>query len=157
MRLITTTALFAGLASYTLAHSGPSAGRRKTLGFGPVHPHAKFHTGAIFVSDAFTESKEPFDVATNFVRGILGDQLTSANGFVLRKDSYTDKATGVTHAYFRQLINGVEVADGDMNVNVFNGDVISFGNSVSHTTIVTPLSPCECAGTRARCYHLWRR
>lgn len=129
MRLITTTALFAGLASYTLAHSGSSAGRRKTLGFGPVLPHAKFQTGAIFVSDAFTASKEPFEVATTFVRGILGDQLTEGNGFVLRKDSYTDKATGVTHAYFRQLINGVEVADGDMNVNVRDGNVISYGNS----------------------------
>ena len=54
---------------------------------------------ADFVADAFTESKKPFDIATTFVRGVLGCQLTSVNEFVLRKDSYTDKTTGATHVY----------------------------------------------------------
>ncbi|KAH9987985.1 Fungalysin metallopeptidase-domain-containing protein [Russula vinacea] len=100
-----------GLLGCTFAHDGPIS-RRKTMGFGPVHPHAKFHT-----------------IARSFVTVLLSDQLSGDNGFALRKDSYTDKATGVTHVFFRQMINGIEVADGDINVNVKDGAVISYGDS----------------------------
>ena len=51
--------------------------------------------------------------------------------FYVRDDSYTDKNTGVTHVYLRQTVYGVEVADGDMNVNVKDGRVLSYGDSVS--------------------------
>jgi extracellular elastinolytic metalloproteinase len=38
----------------------------------------------------------------------------------------------VTHIYIRQLVNGLEVIDGDININVDEtGRVISFGDSVS--------------------------
>jgi hypothetical protein len=43
------------------------------------------------------------------------------------KDSYTDKNTGVTHIYVRQLVNGLEVTDGDMNINIKDGVVWDLG------------------------------
>ena len=58
----------------------------------------------------------------------LRDQ--EANSYRVRKDSYTDETTGITHVYFRQVVDGVEVADGDINVNIRDGMVLSYGDSV---------------------------
>jgi extracellular elastinolytic metalloproteinase len=113
-----TSLAVAGLA---LAHG--SGGARKSLGFGPVLPHAGLRTLDVrgFAADA---AADPFAVADALVR-----ELTRYE-FVRRADSYTDAATGVTHVYFRQRVNGVEVADGDINVNIKDGLVLSYGNSV---------------------------
>ena len=135
MRLSSKTSLaLVGLLGSTLAHDacpdGPIS-RRKTMGFGPVHPHAKFHTNPISSPKAFFDTSNPYEVARSFVTTLLEDQISGDNIFAIRKDSYTDKATGVTHVFFRQMINGIEVADGDINVNVKDGAVISYGDSVS--------------------------
>jgi extracellular elastinolytic metalloproteinase len=46
------------------------------------------------------------------------------------KDLYKTSKNGVTHAYLRQVINGLEVANGDLNINFDrNGQVISYGDS----------------------------
>jgi extracellular elastinolytic metalloproteinase len=130
MRLSSKTFLaLVGLLGSALAHDGPVS-RRKTMGFGPVHPHAKFQTNPRSSSKASFITLNPYEVARTFVTTLLEDQLSGDNNFALRKDSYTDKATGVTHAFFRQMINGIEVADGDINVNVKDGAVLSFGDSV---------------------------
>lgn len=48
--------------------------------------------------------------------------------FVVKRDYYTDKHTGVTHVYIKQRVNGLEVADADVNINIdANGRVISYG------------------------------
>jgi extracellular elastinolytic metalloproteinase len=131
MRLHPTTLLaLLGLAGYTLAHDA-SISRRKTMGFGPVHPHAKFHTSPASFVKASLYTSDPYEIATSFVTELLQDQLSADNDFTLRKDSYTDRATGITHVYFRQRINGLEVADGDINVNVKGATIISYGDSVS--------------------------
>jgi extracellular elastinolytic metalloproteinase len=101
------------------------------MGFGPVHPHARFHTTPISSAEASFFNSNPYEVARSFVTGLLEEQLSGDNSFALRKDSYTDKTTGVSHVFFRQMINGIEVADGDINVNVKDGVVISYGDSVS--------------------------
>ncbi|TFY79758.1 hypothetical protein EWM64_g4254 [Hericium alpestre] len=129
MRFFTTTLALAGLAGYALGHSAPSYSKRKSLGFGPVHPHAKFHSDPVVVTSNFGTTEDPLEIARSFVTELLGPQLAPENGFAIRKDSYTDKATGVSHVYVRQLVNGVEVADGDINVNIKNGVVISYGDS----------------------------
>jgi len=72
---------------------------------------------------------DPLDVARLFVDDILSPQLSQTLSYKIRKDSYTDKNTGVTHVYVRQLVNGLEVTDGDMNINIKNGIVLSYGNS----------------------------
>jgi extracellular elastinolytic metalloproteinase len=123
------------------------------MGFGPVHPHAKFHTSPISSAKASFFNSDPLEVARSFVRELLEEQLSGDNSFALRKDSYTDKATGVTHVFFRQMINGIEVADGDINVNVKDGTVISYGDSVSivgghlrwqGAKFATPVFPWQC-------------
>ena len=138
MRLSSKTSLaLVGLLGSTLAHDG-SISRRKTMGFGPVHPHAKFYTNPVSSLKASFVGANPYIVARSFVATLLEDQLSGDNGFTLRKDSYTDQATGVTHVFFRQMINGIEVADGDINVNVKDGAVISYGDSVSVVLGATP-------------------
>lgn len=104
---------------------GPS--QRKSLAFGPHHPHATFVTDPVPLAGSFaTTSKDPFKVARSYVDSLVSSVDTE---YVVRPDSYTDKNTGVTHVYFRQLINGLEVADGNINLNIFNGQVISYGDS----------------------------
>ena len=140
MRLSSTTSLaLVGLLGSVLAHDGPVS-RRKTMGFGPVHPHAKFHTDPVSSPRDFFSTSDPYEVARSFVSALLEEQLSGGNNFALRKDSYADKATGVTHVFFRQIINGIEVADGDINVNVKDGAVISYGDSVG---VVLGSSPLE--------------
>ncbi|KIJ06770.1 hypothetical protein PAXINDRAFT_91495, partial [Paxillus involutus ATCC 200175] len=53
----------------------------------------------------------------------------SGRAYVIRPDSYTDKATGVTHIYARQIVGGIEVADAHVNLNIKDGRVLSFGDS----------------------------
>lgn len=109
---------------FSVAHLGPIS-RRRTMGFGPVHPHDEFQVHATPIP-ASSVDLNPFEVA----RGFFAETLKEF-WYILRKDSYTDKATGVTHVFFHQLINGIEVADGDINVNVMDSGVISHGNLVS--------------------------
>ncbi|KAJ2163754.1 hypothetical protein GGF45_006276, partial [Coemansia sp. RSA 551] len=46
------------------------------------------------------------------------------------KSAYRSEHTGVTHVYFKQVVNGLEVANGNANVNIDrHGRVISSGNS----------------------------
>ncbi|KAJ7641472.1 Fungalysin metallopeptidase-domain-containing protein [Roridomyces roridus] len=136
MRCLLTASLVAGLAASALAHSRVSddpVRQRKSLGFGPVHKHAVYRsTPYQVVTNAFTRmpvDADPFQVARAFVEDILGNQLSETNTYKIRKDSYTDPNTGVTHVYVRQVINGLEVADGDMNINVMDGMILSYGNS----------------------------
>ena len=132
---LTTSLVVASLAGQIYGHRQHTHAphdegrRRKTLGFGPEHPHAVFHstpyqirTNGFVPMDA---SSDPMVVAQAFVKDILPNA-----SFKLRSDSYTDKNTGVTHVYVRQLVNGLEVADGDMNLNIKDGVVLSYGNSV---------------------------
>jgi extracellular elastinolytic metalloproteinase len=124
--------LLAGLAA--VSGAAPQSSRRKSLGFGPILPHAVFKSSAGGVPTPFvgflSGFADPFDVARTFVEDLLGDQLSPDSTFFFREDSYTDKNTGVTHVYVRQLVNGIVVADGNINVNVLGGRVISYGNSV---------------------------
>lgn len=131
-RLLAASLVAAGLAAAHRAGDGPVQ-QRKSLGFVPVHKHAVYRsTPYQITTNAFTrmpEDSDPFHVARVFVADILGNQLSESSGFKIRKDSYTDSNTGVTHVYVRQIINGLEVADGDMNINIKDGMVLSYGNS----------------------------
>ncbi|KAF8804118.1 extracellular elastinolytic metallo proteinase [Phlegmacium glaucopus] len=107
--------------------------RRKSLGFGPEHPHAVFRSSPYQIqTNGFTPAgplMDPLDVARVFIEDVLDTQLSQSSSYKLRKDSYTDKNTGVTHVYVRQLVNGLEVTDGDMNINIKDGVVLSYGTS----------------------------
>lgn len=46
--------------------------------------------------------------------------------------SYKDPRTGLTHIYVKQLVNGLEVIDGDLNLNLGReGQVLGWGCNVS--------------------------
>lgn len=127
IRLFTASLFLAGVV---VAHREPSDAhpkQRKSLGFGPILPHTfqtTPHRAPSFVPP--NPSACPFETAQQFVDELLGGQ----SDYAIRDDSYTDKNTGVTHVYVRQLVNGLEVVDGDINLNVKNGVVLSWGNSV---------------------------
>jgi extracellular elastinolytic metalloproteinase len=60
----------------------------------------------------------------------------------------------LTHVYVRQLINGLEVSDGDINLNIDStGRVVSWGNSFHPSSSVTPspFSPSEGQANEAIC------
>ncbi|WVQ83171.1 hypothetical protein IAT38_005310 [Cryptococcus sp. DSM 104549] len=114
------------------SHDSSSAPQRarKSLSFGPAHPHASFHVlenpPQVQVQGLVDEPVDVKQVAKAFIGGRLGGD----DGFYIREDTYTDARTGVTHVYARQLINGLEVSDGDINLNIDrDGRVISWGNS----------------------------
>jgi extracellular elastinolytic metalloproteinase len=118
-------------ASSTLAHNPLTP--RKSLSFGPVHPHAKFTVEPAALPPSLrSTSGDPIEIARRFANEvILPSEDARRHSYVVREDSYTDSTTGVTHVYLRQLINGIEVADGNININVLDGNVISYGDSVS--------------------------
>lgn len=133
MKLLLVPLLLAGLSATSVAaHAPESAKSRKTLGFGPVHPHAVFHSDPLNIPQSFglPQGENPLQLAQSFAKGLVPPHLDDVATFVLRKDSYTDRNTGITHAYLRQFINGLEVADGDLNVNIKDGIILSYGNSV---------------------------
>ena len=160
-RLFVASVLAAGLAG-AFAHPGAAATaatsdnnqprRRKTLGFGPVHSHAVYRSGPIPTANTFADaSLAPLDVAHQFITDLTRDSVGSTSTFRIRKDTYTDKNTGVTHVYARQYINGVEVTDGDISVNVKDGIVLSYGDSVSsHSDAYILITDVICSSTVAR-------
>ncbi|KAG0216413.1 Fungalysin/Thermolysin Extracellular metalloproteinase 5 [Mortierella sp. GBA30] len=118
--------LFAAMlavASTTAAH------RARVQPFGPELAHQKFLTPSAVIADDdhsfFAGSAvSPQKVATDFVE----KHLTTSDYIV--KNAYTSKHNGVTHVYLRQRIDGLEVVNGDINVNVDKyGKVISYGDS----------------------------
>ncbi|KAH9849143.1 Fungalysin metallopeptidase-domain-containing protein [Lenzites betulinus] len=125
-RLFVAAVAAAGLAG-ALAHDSHHLSRRKTLSFGPVLPHASYHTNPVYHASLMRASEDPFEVAKLFVDDLVRD--IPGSDFVIRKDSYTDEATGVSHVYVRQYINGIEVADGDINLNIKDGVILSYGDS----------------------------
>ncbi|KAJ3570745.1 hypothetical protein NP233_g4203 [Leucocoprinus birnbaumii] len=133
--LLTASVVFATLAGSVYGHgrdSNTPLRRRKTLGFGPEHPHAVFNSNPYQIQTVgftpLSPTTDPYEVARLFVSDVLGVS-DDTGSWKIRKDSYTDKNTGVTHVYVRQVVNGLEVTDGDMNINVKDGRVLSYGNS----------------------------
>lgn len=123
----------------------PVGERRKTLGFGPSLPHATFVTDQAIIDSvlpfsAIESSNDPFVTAAQFARALSGgnNDLQSNSEVILRKDSYTDPVTGLTHAFFRQRAYGKDIVDGHLAVNVHRGRVVSFSDSVRVRLRVLP-------------------
>jgi len=131
MRCLLIASLLAGIAGSVSGHRAPITAR-KSLGFGPVHPHAVYHSSPYqIITNSFlaqSPNADPFEVARLFVDDILGGEHVQSS-YKIRPDSYTDPSTGITHVYVRQLVHGIEVADGNMNINVKDGMILSYGNS----------------------------
>lgn len=124
--LTTVTLALAGLAAHAVAHS---PNRRKSLGFGPDLPHARFQSLDVGLASPVDPAKDAYVVARDFLTQY--DDFRAGRAYVIRPDSYTDHATGITHVYARQVIGGIEVANAHININIKDGRVLSFGDSVS--------------------------
>ncbi|KNE72650.1 hypothetical protein AMAG_16411 [Allomyces macrogynus ATCC 38327] len=70
------------------------------------------------------DTTDPRDVAKEHLTATLG---FPENEWVIKNVVKT--STGVTAVYVRQLINGLEVVNGDINLNIQNGQVKSIGDS----------------------------
>ncbi|KAJ3773043.1 Fungalysin metallopeptidase-domain-containing protein [Lentinula raphanica] len=131
MRCLLIVSILAGIVGSVSGHRAPVTAR-KSLGFGPTIPHAVYRSipRQNHVNEFMPQSSnlDPFEVARQFIDDIIGpDQVQSS--YKIRSDSYTDPSTGVTHVYVRQLLHGIEVADGNMNINIKDGKILSYGNS----------------------------
>ncbi|CAE7077075.1 unnamed protein product, partial [Rhizoctonia solani] len=107
---------------------------RKSLNFKPPLI-TNFYTDPLPILN----SRDPFQVARAFLRQLA----YSEDSYFIRKDSYTDTNTGISHVYVRQVVDGLEVADGNINLNIRDGEVLSYGNSFfwgspEYSTLPTP-------------------
>eukprot|EP00158_Paraphelidium_tribonemae_P007621 Partr_v1_DN28302_c0_g1_i1_m79795 putative Secreted metalloproteinase probably acting as a virulence factor (By similarity) len=95
-------------------------------------PYSGVQTGAVAQNSQSTfqylsepSSADPKIIAREFIES----QLSVAEGDLRVKNSYTS-ANGVTHIYYKQYVNGLEVENGDANINIDRfGRVVSFGES----------------------------
>ena len=137
----------------------PQDPSRKSLAWGPEHQHKVFadveaanneaapfrrgadstrkqaYAAAIHYVNAEVGPKTPNAVATRLAKHLLGYNneglAPSGHDFYIRPDSYTDPSSGISHYFVRQLVNGLEVADGDLNINISpEGKILSFGSSL---------------------------
>ncbi|KAF9182408.1 Fungalysin/Thermolysin Extracellular metalloproteinase 5 [Haplosporangium sp. Z 767] len=123
------------LAAMVAVAGTVSAHRTSVQPFGPELAHKEYVAsttlsygnsfGAYDADVLFKGSPaNPERVALDFVE----QRLTTSDYIV--KNAYTSKHNGVTHVYLRQRIDGLEVVNGDINVNVDkHGNVISYGDS----------------------------
>ncbi|KAG8696717.1 Fungalysin/Thermolysin Extracellular metalloproteinase 5, partial [Ceratobasidium sp. 394] len=119
------------LALVALPVAQANGGTRKSLSFKQPLPHAQFTTDPPRISAHVNHDVHPHKVAALFIEEHV---LAAGTMFYIRKDSYTDQNTGISHVYARQVVNGLEVADGDVNLNILNGQVLSYGSSFADST-----------------------
>ncbi|KAJ2084254.1 hypothetical protein H4R24_000196 [Coemansia sp. RSA 988] len=75
------------------------------------------------------------DTAVRIATAYLGERHGIKDAELKVKSAYRSKHNGVTHVYFKQVVNGIEVVNGNANVNIDkHGHVISSGNSFSRTS-----------------------
>jgi len=136
---ITKTQSYSLVAAVLAVATTVSAHRARVQPFGPELAHKEYLTPASLSPSAWGNSfvghrandvfftgsaADPERVALDFVE----QKLTTSDYIV--KNAYTSKHNGVTHVYLRQRIDGLEVVNGDINVNVDkHGNVISYGDS----------------------------
>ena len=142
MRSVSATSLL-----LLLAASGSALAHRKSLAHGPQLPHAKFVTDVPRVP-SLAPLKTPRDVAKLHLGAILHGRPEPVEGvdYFIREDSYEDDNTGVAHLYIRQLVNGLEVADGDISMNIKDGELLSYGDSVGLPVTSTSYRGCLLRG-----------
>ncbi|KIK64261.1 hypothetical protein GYMLUDRAFT_40547 [Collybiopsis luxurians FD-317 M1] len=142
MRCLLIASLVAGIVGSVSGHRAPVTAR-KSLGFGPIHDHAVYKSNPYqIITNGFlpqSSDADPFEVARLFIDDILGPKHVQTS-YKIRSDSYTDPSTGITHVYVRQVVHGIEVADGNMNINIKDGRVLSYGSSFFNGQVPSMIS-----------------
>ncbi|ORX91540.1 hypothetical protein K493DRAFT_325562 [Basidiobolus meristosporus CBS 931.73] len=67
---------------------------------------------------------------SNVVKKFIQDTLSLKESDYVVKNMYQSEHNGATHVYLRQIVHGLEVVNGDMNINLDKyGRVVSYGDS----------------------------
>lgn len=92
-------------------------------------------------------NSDPKSIATEHIKGLAPGVEFRENG-----DDYTDVDSGITHVYFTQTLNGLDIENAQANVNVKrDGSILSVGSSFTTEGLDVPapvrrsvlLSPLE--------------
>jgi extracellular elastinolytic metalloproteinase len=81
------------------------------------------------LTEASTDSA--LEIATNYLATSAGDYGLSSGDLSdsVLKDQYRTESNGVTHVYFRQRLNGIEVVNADSNINIDRQGRVFFAGS----------------------------
>ncbi|CAG8615877.1 35644_t:CDS:1, partial [Racocetra persica] len=115
----------------------------RRINFGPELNHRTFSAPSIKKFGTFTapDDADPKEIAIKFVKSKLHPKAD----FVI-KDIYKSDHNGVTHVYFKQVVNGLYVTNGDINVNIDQfGRIISYGDSFikPNASAIRPMGPVK--------------
>jgi hypothetical protein len=104
-----------------------SANARSVLVDVPGTPASNFVFNVPYTQSFRGRTNNPDETALQFVQ----DRLGLAESDVVVKNIVPSKATGITSVYLRQKVNGIEVANADINININKeGRVISYGENI---------------------------
>lgn len=79
-------------------------------------------------------ASDPVEIAKAYLKNLAPDAELVSNG-----DHYTDADTGITHVYFTQTLNGLNIENAQANVNILrDGTVLSAGESLVKGKIEAP-------------------
>jgi extracellular elastinolytic metalloproteinase len=98
--------------------------------FGPEISHRQYSEVPhnVAYNNFFYENSLPD--TTDVINRFLKDRFQLSSEEYIIKNVYRSSHNLMTHVYIRQVLNGLEVSNGDMNVNIHqNGTIISFGTS----------------------------
>ena len=99
-------AILVMMAGYTEA--------RSTLAFETAIPSADFINGTIATLSLSKDSISPRERAIQLIR----EKLDLSADDVVVKSMVTTGVTGITSVYLRQIFDGVEIVNADINVNI---------------------------------------
>ncbi|KAG9000691.1 Fungalysin/Thermolysin Extracellular metalloproteinase 5, partial [Tulasnella sp. 427] len=136
-----------------------SSATRKTLNFSPLIQNSHFTTSPAQGHSPFA-TLETRSSVVELAEAYLKRVLHLPEGtWKPREDSYQDQATQIWHLYFRQLLQEglVEVVDGDVNLNVLNGRVISYGDSFYRGPVPSLRNPSRYDNTTYDLSHYCRQ
>ncbi|KAG9093154.1 Fungalysin/Thermolysin Extracellular metalloproteinase 5, partial [Ceratobasidium sp. 392] len=128
MKVLRCTFVLSSLALAALPLAQAHDGTRKSLSFKQPLPHAEFTSTPPRLSAHVQHDAHPHEIARLFIEEHL---IAPGTAFYIRNDSYTDQNTGISHVYARQTVHNIEVEDGDVNLNIRDGQVLSYGSSAS--------------------------
>lgn len=103
------------------------AASRPSLSFGLRVPHANFTIDPPSIATHIPDNAHPYEIAHLFLEEHV---LRNGTNYCIRNDSYTDQNSGISHVYVRQLVKGLELVDANINLNIRDNQVLSYGNSV---------------------------
>lgn len=106
---------FLGTVSFSSAH-----GRREFTNYESTT--AAYHSSESDVQGAFRKRATPAEDAMSAASEHL-DHIAPGTHFRV-SDQYTDKDTGVTHVYFVQSLNDLDIENARANINVSRGTLL---------------------------------